>query len=105
MNPLPPLAGPLLRQLKAKAQLLEPTLHVGKSGLAPGFLKSLADELERKELVKVKFVAFKDQKGELVKELAAVSESHLVMRVGNVAVLYRRHAEPGRRRFESGDET
>ncbi len=40
------------------------------------------------ELVKVKFVEFKEDKKTLAPELAETS-SQLIMRVGNVAVLYR----------------
>ena len=39
--------------------------------------------------MKVKFDDFKNQKKELAPQLAERSGSHLVTRVGNVAVLYR----------------
>jgi RNA-binding protein len=94
-----PPAGPLLRTLKARGQLLEPTVLVGKAGLSAEFHRNLAAEFELRELVKVKFTAFKEQKKELVKQLVADSGSHLVMRVGNVAVLYREHPDPAKRKF------
>jgi len=97
----PVLPGPLLRQLKAKGQLLEPTVFLGKAGASAEFLISLNAELELRELVKVKFVAFKDEKVELAKQLAATSGSQLVMRVGHVAVLYRSHPDPAKRKFEA----
>jgi len=96
----PVLPGPLLRQLKAKGQLLEPTAFLGKAGVSAEFQNRLNAELELRELVKVKFVAFKDEKKELAKQLATNTGSHLVMRVGNVTVLYRRSAEPANRKFE-----
>ena len=94
-------AGPLLRLLKGRGALLTPSVFVGKAGLSTELMQSLDTELTAKELVKVKFVAFKDEKKELVKELVARSGSHLVMRVGNVAVLYRRHSDPSKRKFEN----
>ena len=93
------LAGPLLRTLKARGQSLEPTVLLGKAGLSAEFQRNLAAEFELRELVKVKFTAFKEQKKELVKQLVADSGSHLVMRVGNVAVLYREHPDPAKRKF------
>jgi RNA-binding protein len=41
------------------------------------------------ELVKVKFDEFKEQKKMLTPQLAEMSHSHLITRVGNVVVLYR----------------
>ena len=78
-----------IRALKAQAQRLKATLKVGKEGLSPQFLAALDDTLKHRELVKVKFDEFKEQKKELAPQLAEKSRSHLVTRVGNVAVLYR----------------
>jgi RNA-binding protein len=88
-----PLTNPEIRKLKARAQLLEPMLKVGKAGLSDGFIKSVADALAIHKLVKVKFVEFKEEKKSLSIVLAEKTASHLIMRVGNVAVLYR--ADPG----------
>jgi RNA-binding protein len=78
-----------VRDLKAQAQRLKATLKVGKEGLSPPFLAALDEMLKHHELVKVKFDVFKEQKRELAPQLAEKSRSHLVTRVGNVAVLYR----------------
>ena len=84
-----PLTNPQIRELKARAQRLKPTLKVGKEGLSEQFLAALEHALQHNELIKVKFDDFKDQKKELAPQLAQKSLSHLVMRVGNVVVLYR----------------
>jgi RNA-binding protein len=84
-----------IRALKAQAQRLKATLKVGKQGLSAQFLATLDDALKRHQLVKVKFDSFKEQKKELTPQLAEKSNSHLVARVGNVAVLFRpKPAEP-----------
>ncbi len=79
-----------LRTLKGRAQLLRPTIFIGRDGLSPALLKALDEALARHELVKVKFGEFKEQKKELAPVLAEKTASRLVMRVGNVAVLFRR---------------
>ncbi len=84
-----PLTNPQIRALKARGQLLKPTLKIGKEGLSPKFLAALDEELKRRELVKVKFDDFKEEKKELSPQLAEKSGSHLIMRVGNVVVLFR----------------
>jgi len=83
------LANAQTRALKARAQLLKPTLKIGKEGLTPRFIAALDEELKRHELVKVKFDDFKEQKKELSPQLAEKTASHLIMRVGNVVVLWR----------------
>jgi RNA-binding protein len=79
-----------IRKLKARGQLLEPMFKVGKAGLSEAFLKSVDEALSHHELIKVKFVEFKQEKKMLALLLAEKTASRLVMRVGNVAVLYRK---------------
>jgi RNA-binding protein len=83
------LTNAQIRDLKAQAQRLKATLKVGKEGLSPKFIAALDDALKHHKLVKVKFDDFKEQKKELAPQLAEKTGSHLVTRVGNVAVLYR----------------
>jgi len=89
------LTNPEIRQLKARAQHLEPMFKVGKAGLSEGFIKSVDEALALHELVKVKFVEFKEEKKTLAPELAEKTSSRLIMRVGNVAVLYRQKSKVG----------
>jgi RNA-binding protein len=86
---LTPLANSEIRRLKAAAQLLDPILKIGKAGLSDGFVQSVNDALSQHELVKIKFVEFKDQKKDLAPQLAERTASYLIMRVGNVVVLHR----------------
>ncbi len=84
------LPNTLVRQLKARAQKLEPVLKVGHAGLSDAFLRSLEEALVQHELVKVKFTDLKDRKDELSARMAAATSSHLVWRIGHTAVLFRR---------------
>src|SRR5450759_2161305 len=86
---LEPLNNSQVRKFKAAAQHLEPMLKVGKAGLSDGFIRSVETALSQHELVKIKFVEFKEQKKELAPQLAEKTSSHLIMRVGNVMVLHR----------------
>jgi len=82
-----------VRELKARAQRMKASLKIGKDGLSVPFIAALNLELERHQLVKVKFDEFKDQKKELSPRLAEITSSHLVTRVGNVVVLFRASQE------------
>lgn len=88
------LTNSQIRELKARGQLLKPTMKVGKEGLTPQFIAALDEALKHNELLKVKFADLKEQKKELAPQLAERTSSHLVMRVGNVAVLYRPSPKP-----------
>ena len=87
-------AGRELRDLKARAQRLNPVLKIGRAGLSDAFYAALAGALRDHELVKLKFDDFKDQKKTLVPELVARSGAQLIQRVGNVAVLFLRRPDP-----------
>lgn len=83
------LTNAQIREFKARGQLMKPTLKVGKEGLTPQFIAALDDALKHNELLKVKFAELKDQKKELAPQLAEKTGSQLIMRVGNVVLLYR----------------
>jgi RNA-binding protein len=80
---------PKLGELKSRAQLLEPLVRVGHDGISPQMLKALSDALDQHELVKIKFMALKDQKKILARAIEVQMEATMVQRVGNTATYYR----------------
>lgn len=84
---------PPIRELKAQSQKLNPTIRVGKNGLDPAFFRTLDDLLSRQQLVKVKFDSLKEQKKSLVPEMAAQSNSQVILFVGHTVTLYRKRAQ------------
>ena len=82
------------RDLKARAQRLEPVVKLGHGGMSEAFLRSLDEALTQHGLVKMKFSDHKEEKKELAPQIAARTESALVMQVGNVAVYYRPKPQP-----------
>ena len=75
--------------LKARAHALKPVVWIGSAGLSENVMHELDQGLRSHELIKVKFMGFRDQKRELTEELAAGSGSALVGMIGNIAILYR----------------
>ena len=90
---------PTLRELKSRAQLLKPTLKLGKAGASPEFLTEFKNLLERHKLVKIRFEGFKEERKSLSKELAEMTQSTLVQQVGHTAVFYRSPAQAGHEAF------
>jgi len=93
-----PLTNAAMRQLKALAQHLEPVLRIGKAGLSESFVQSANEALVLHELIKVRFADFQDEREGLSRQLAERTGSILVARIGHVAVLYREHPDPARRK-------
>lgn len=93
-----PLNNAEKRELKSKAQLLEPVVKLGLAGVSDAFLRSLDTALTLHGLVKMKFTAFKEDKRELAPNIAERTNSELIMQVGNVAVFYR--AKPAAEKSE-----
>ena len=79
-----------LRELKSRAQLLKPTIKLGKAGATPEFYTAFNETLNSQHLVKLRFEGMKDERKTLSKELAAQTGSLLVQQVGHTAVFFRR---------------
>lgn len=94
------LPNPVLRQLKALAQKLPPTTHVGKAGLTDAFLQNFEVLLVTHELVKVRFMDFREEKKALAEAMAVKTQSHLIWIVGHVAVFYRQNPDETKRKIK-----
>ncbi|HOX48107.1 MAG TPA: YhbY family RNA-binding protein [Spirochaetia bacterium] len=89
--------------LAGLAQTLEPQIQLGKGGPSAGLVSQLDRILADHELVKLRFVDFKESRQELATELASSTKSELVRVIGNVAVLFRRNPDPKKRKIDFGD--
>ncbi len=77
---------------RAESTVLEPTIHIGKSGIEP-VVEELKKQLKLKKLIKVKFLktAFiEGNRQELSERLAALTDSELIEVRGNTAVFRRK---------------
>lgn len=88
------------KHLRGLAHSLAPAVQVGKQGLTETVLRSLDEALSARELVKVKFVALNEEKREIAAEIDARLGSACVGTIGHVAILYREHPDPEKRRIK-----
>lgn len=88
------------KYLRRMAHDLKPVVYIGKQGLSEQVRAALEHELDAHELIKVKFQDFKDQKREITQSLVEASNSALIGLIGNVAVVYRQHPDPEKRKIE-----
>jgi RNA-binding protein len=93
------LTGSERKYLRALAHHLKPVVQIGKTGLAPNVLDAIDHALEHHELIKVRFLDFKDQKRELAATIVQASHSDLIGAVGHVLMFYRQHPDPDKRKI------
>src|SRR5215217_1064577 len=82
-------ADPKLGELKARAQMLKPLIRLSHEGITQKTIAALNQALDQHELVKVKFMAMKDQKKVLAKALEVQTDARLVQQVGHTATYWR----------------
>ena len=92
------LKGADRKYLRGVAHHLKPIVRVGKQGVIDNLIATVDQALDAHELIKVKFVDFKEQRKELSLEIASRTQSELAGLVGNVAILYRQHPEEEKRK-------
>ncbi|MBP5157389.1 MAG: YhbY family RNA-binding protein [Treponema sp.] len=86
--------------LEKAAQPLSPLVIVGQEGVTDGVSAMLSAQLDRHELVKLKFNEYKEEKKELAAGLSQSTDAVLVRIIGNVAIFYRESPEQEKRMFK-----
>jgi RNA-binding protein len=95
-----PLKGADRKKLRGLAHSLNPVVYIGKQGVTESVLEEIRRALDSHELIKVKFVEFKEEKQRLLAEAAKQTDSHLAGVIGNIGILYREHPEPEKREIK-----
>jgi RNA-binding protein len=80
------------KHLRKLGHDLHPIVLVGQRGLNPGVVEELNLALEHHELVKLRArVGDRDSRDAILSELARLTESEFVYRIGNVGLFYRKN--------------
>ena len=88
------------RWLRGQAHALDALVQVGKGGVSEGLLQQMEEVLTRHELVKVRFLADRDDRREQTAALADATGAQLAGAIGRVAILFRQQPDPDKRRYE-----
>lgn len=88
--------------LKGLAHSAKPLAYVGQKGLSSSVSQAIDASLAAHELIKVKFVDFKEkgQKEEIAAAIEQETTAELVAIIGHVAIFYREQQDPEKRRIE-----
>jgi RNA-binding protein len=91
------LKGSQRRYLRSLANQMKPMVHVGKNGLSEDVKAAIDEALEDHELIKIRFLDFKDQKKELSAEIEKSCHCDMVGMIGHVALFYRQQGDAEKR--------
>ncbi|MBP7584616.1 MAG: ribosome assembly RNA-binding protein YhbY [Spirochaetes bacterium] len=87
------------KKLKSLAHDLRPVIQVGKKGLTDELTSAVDKALLDHELIKMKFVGFKEEKRGIIEAVAESTACTVVEIIGHVAILYRPHPDEEKRRI------
>ena len=85
--------------LRSQAHHLDPVVLIGKNGISDGTIEAVNKALDARELIKVKFREFKDEKQSLTNEITISANCYIVGIIGNTAILFRQNTEPDKQHF------
>ncbi len=80
--------------LRKKAHHLRPVVMIGKNGLSGEVIAAGDKALDDHELIKIKFINYKEDKQAFARTLAEETRSLLIAVIGNTAILYRENKDP-----------
>ncbi len=88
------------KTLRSLAHHLEPVVLIGKNGVNDGVINSINLALNTKELIKIKFRDFKDDKINLSEFIEKKTNSYKVGTIGNTIILFRESDEQENRKIK-----
>ena len=80
---------------------MQPVVFLGQKGMTDAFIDSIHEALDRHELIKIKFIDFKEkkQKKEIANDIQKKAGCELVGLLGHVVTFYRQHKDPKKRKI------
>ena len=95
------LKGFQKRFLRGLAHTLKPVVFVGQKGFTPSLVDAMDDALDHHELVKVKFVDFKEKemKLTLIEQIEKTVPCEKVGVIGHMATFFRQQSDPEKRKI------
>ena len=82
------------KKFRAVGHTLNPAVTIAGNGLSESVRAELNRALDDHELIKVKIVGDREERQEIVEELAQLQATEVVQVVGGVALIYRPAREP-----------
>jgi RNA-binding protein len=89
------------KYLRGLAHSLDPSILIGQKGLTDALVRVVHEELDRHELIKVKFNDFKEKEAKqaIVATLVERTGCIPIGMIGHTAIVYRQHHDPEKRKI------
>ncbi|MBS3809931.1 MAG: YhbY family RNA-binding protein [Desulfobacterales bacterium] len=96
------LKGHQRKHLRGLAHGIKPHAMIGQKGLSPAVIEAINEALDAHELIKVKFLDFKekDQKKVAAGTIENETGCELVGMIGHMAIFYRQHPDPEKQKVK-----
>ena len=90
------------KYLKGRAHGFKPVVFVGQKGLTANLIDSIDQALNTHELIKIKFIEFKEKKrkADMAASIETKADCQLVGMIGHIAIFYRPNADPDKRKIK-----
>lgn len=94
------LTGTQRKYLRGLAHDFEPVVHIGHAGVTDAVLGAVGRALDDHELIKVKLSAEREERDRMASRIEAGCDAEVVGRIGTIAIVYRPHPDPEKRRIQ-----
>ncbi len=81
------------KKLKSMAHHLKPVIQIGRNGVTDAVLKAIDKALLDHELIKIKYIDFKEEKKELSSGIAEKTGANIIAGIGNIIILFRKNED------------
>ena len=85
--------------LRSQAHHLEPVVLIGNNGITDGTIESINRVLKTRELIKIKFREFKDEKLSLSEKITELTNSQIVGVIGHTVIIFRQNPDSDKRQI------
>ena len=85
--------------LRSQSHHLEPVVLIGKHGITDGTIESINRVLKARELIKIKFREFKDEKLSLSEKIVELTNSQVVGVIGHTVIIFRQNTDSDKRQI------
>jgi RNA-binding protein len=95
------MKGHQKQYLKGLAHTMKPTVFIGQKGLQPSVIDAIEASLDQHELIKVKFIDFKEKnlKKEMTRAIVKETRAQQVGTIGHIVIFYRQQNDPEKRKI------
>jgi RNA-binding protein len=80
----------MVEEIRKEAQHIKPVVIVGRNGVTESLIDSVSDAFHTREVVKVKFNDWKEEKHDLSNVIAEKTGSTVISIIGNTLILFRK---------------